>query len=214
MSGADPVWRRAARTVFRAGVRLLLRLGFGDYERAEVLMPARWRLRQFRRHVDMGRRVLDVGTGSGALAALALRRGADEVVAVDINPAAVAMARRLVPGATVLQSDLFEAVEGRFDTVLCSFPWSSGTVRRPFDRAIYDDGMSGRFFREVGRCLAPGARLWLQYSDESAANHARFLQALDAGGFEIEARWAYRHLALATWTWCRVYLYRVKARAA
>ena len=38
-------------------------------------------------------RYLEIGTGTGILGILCLQNGADEVVATDINPAAVANAR-------------------------------------------------------------------------------------------------------------------------
>jgi SAM-dependent methyltransferase len=53
-----------------------------------------------------GKRVLDVGCASGGLSALFLERGAD-VVAVDLNPALVTMARaRLGDRATVHEADI------------------------------------------------------------------------------------------------------------
>jgi ribosomal protein L11 methylase PrmA len=46
------------------------------------------------RHLTPGRRVADVGTGTGILGLVALRRGAARVDAVDVDPLAVAIARR------------------------------------------------------------------------------------------------------------------------
>ena len=50
-----------------------------------------------------GRRILDIGCGSGLLAGALLKRGA-AVVGIDPDPAAVAKARISAPGATVLES--------------------------------------------------------------------------------------------------------------
>ncbi|MEU8265084.1 class I SAM-dependent methyltransferase [Micromonospora sp. NPDC048999] len=72
--------------------------------------------------VRTGRRVLDVGTGPGTVAAAALARGA-EVVAVDAEPSMLDAARRNAPGAQVRQAVLprlpFPA-DG-FDAVVANF---------------------------------------------------------------------------------------------
>jgi ribosomal protein L11 methyltransferase len=62
-----------------------------------------------------GERVLDVGTGSGILALSAARLGAREVLAVDVDPAALNCAR-----ANVALNDLagtLRAREGSVDAV-------------------------------------------------------------------------------------------------
>ncbi len=69
-----------------------------------------------------GERMLDVGTGTGVVAAAAAKNF-DEVVAVDVNPEAVRLARRNLPGATVIESDLFESVEDTFDLVTFNPPY-------------------------------------------------------------------------------------------
>ena len=76
--------------------------------------------------VQPGMRVLDMGTGSGVNAILAARGGA-EVVGVDINPDAVSAARANAERNGVVGefavSDVFSAVEGRFDLVVIDPPF-------------------------------------------------------------------------------------------
>lgn len=68
-----------------------------------------------------GGTVLDVGTGSGILAIAAARLGADDVLAIDIDPLAVRTARenveknRLNDKITVRQGDLLEGAMGPYD---------------------------------------------------------------------------------------------------
>ena len=70
-----------------------------------------------------GRRILDAGCGTGAFAAEAARRGA-EVVAVDLSPTLVELARyraALQPGSgrvTFVAGDMLDPRHGRFDHVV------------------------------------------------------------------------------------------------
>jgi magnesium-protoporphyrin O-methyltransferase len=70
-----------------------------------------------------GRRLLDAGCGTGALAVEAARRGA-EVVAIDLSPTLVALARERLPddlgrGSIDLRSgDMLDPALGRFDHVV------------------------------------------------------------------------------------------------
>ncbi|MFP2384242.1 peptide chain release factor N(5)-glutamine methyltransferase [Enterobacter ludwigii] len=73
-------------------------------------------------------RVLDLGTGTGAIAlALASERPDCEVTAVDVMPDAVALAQRNVarlgfPNVTVLQSSWFSALDNRTFGMIVSNP--------------------------------------------------------------------------------------------
>jgi len=70
-----------------------------------------------------GRRVLDAGCGTGALAVEAARRGAD-VVAIDLSPKLVDLARQRMPASFVhgsldfLSGDMLDAKLGNFDHVV------------------------------------------------------------------------------------------------
>jgi len=69
-----------------------------------------------------GRRILDAGCGTGALASELARRGAD-VVAVDVSASLVDLARERVPTAWAgrvefLVGDMLDADLGRFDHVI------------------------------------------------------------------------------------------------
>lgn len=180
-----------------------------DLMRGEVLMPNPRRIRQFERHMAVGRRVLDMGTGSGVLARLALDKGAMEVVAADINPHAVEMAAEAVPEATVVRSDLFEKVDGKFDTIIFAAPWSEGEISRPFHHAVFDTGVVGRFLREAKAHLAAGGSLWVQHCDESRERFGAFNEAVQTHGYRVEGRWSYLHLTRFAPKLARVYLYRL-----
>ncbi|MGY0008077.1 class I SAM-dependent methyltransferase, partial [Micromonospora sp. I033] len=72
--------------------------------------------------VRAGRRVIDVGTGPGTVAAAALARGA-EVVAVDAEPSMLDAARRTAPGAEVRAAalPLLPFPAGDFDAAVANF---------------------------------------------------------------------------------------------
>jgi magnesium-protoporphyrin O-methyltransferase len=70
-----------------------------------------------------GRRILDAGCGTGALAIEAARRGA-EVVAIDLSPTLVALARERLPAALgsgsvhFCSGDMLDPALGHFDHVV------------------------------------------------------------------------------------------------
>jgi release factor glutamine methyltransferase len=90
-----------------------------------------------------GLRVLDMGTGSGVSGLLAARAGC-EVVAVDINPEAVACARAnaerngLAERITFIHGDLFQGVDGDFDLIIFNPPFRWFEPRDLLERSHAD----------------------------------------------------------------------------
>lgn len=74
-------------------------------------------------------RILDLGTGTGAIAlALASELPQAQVTAVDFNAQAVTLAQRNgqrlgIQNACFLQSDWYQAVQGRFDVIVSNPPY-------------------------------------------------------------------------------------------
>ena len=78
--------------------------GTGTHETTNMCMQL------LEKHLKSDMRVMDVGTGSGILAIAAARLGAREVLAIDIDPAAVKVARENIVLNHV--EDRVRAVEG------------------------------------------------------------------------------------------------------
>ncbi len=129
-------------------------------------------------HLAAGVRVLDLGTGSGILAVTAAKQGA-EVVAVDINPYAVCIAKanaelnRVEVRIDFVQGSLFSAFAtiAFFDVVLFNAPYLPSEVGEDeswIGRA-WAGGANGRlwvdrFIEEVAMYLKPGGRVLLMQS--------------------------------------------------
>jgi len=65
-------------------------------------------------------KILDIGTGSGILAEIALENTKD-VLAVDINEEAVEYCKK--KGINCVKSDLFSNIKGRFDVIIFNPPY-------------------------------------------------------------------------------------------
>ncbi len=111
-----PTWHEppaAAQEV----IRLDPGLAFGTGTHPTTRMCLRW----IAAHAPRGQRVLDYGCGSGILAIGAAKFGADPIVAVDIDPAAVESTRLNADANGVgLRTGLPDAVDGHFDVVLAN----------------------------------------------------------------------------------------------
>ena len=140
-----------------------------------------------------GARVLDMCTGTGALAITAAMLGARDVVAVDVSRRAVLSARL----NAWLHGQRIRAVRGSlpalgaFDVVLANPPYvpcPPGTVTRGRRRA-WDAGQDGRALldpicRAVPQLLAPKGFLLMVHSALSDADES--LRLLHAGGLAAE----------------------------
>ncbi len=98
-------------------IRLDPGLAFGTGTHPTTRMCLRW----IARHAPTGQRVLDYGCGSGILAIGAAKFGAREIVAVDIDPAAVESTRLNAEANHVaLEAGLPERADGEYDLVLAN----------------------------------------------------------------------------------------------
>ena len=126
-------------------------------------------------------RVLDIGTGSGAVAlAIAAERRAASVTATDIDPACIDVCRRnaarLGLPVTTTVADCFEGIVGRFDVIVSNPPYvddgdprvDEGDLRFEPRRALLggpDGGLDiiARLVREAPNHLVEGGWLCLEH---------------------------------------------------
>jgi release factor glutamine methyltransferase len=135
-----------------------------------------------------GKRVADVGTGSGILALAAARGGAASVVALDINPNAAkvaaenAHANGLGKPIMAVGSNLLSALTPRplFDVILSSPPSFAGEPRDIADRA-WHAGPSYRdiamLFIQARERLASGGCMYVLFSMNQTSNYSETLLA-------------------------------------
>ncbi|HEY1258097.1 MAG TPA: 50S ribosomal protein L11 methyltransferase [Stellaceae bacterium] len=139
-----------------------------------------------------GRRVADIGTGSGILALAAARAGATHVIAADINPNAAltatenARANGYGDRISAVCSDLFSAVAPRpvFDVILSSPPKHAGEPRDLADRGWH----AGPHYRDIAALfdeaharLKPDGRCYVMVSSDSDLD--LFDRLIDRAGF-------------------------------
>lgn len=139
--------------------------------------------------------VLDLCCGSGALGVAVASAGSVELYAADVEPAAVACARRNVEriGGLVYEGDLFDplpsALKGRVDVLLSNVPYvPSDEIRLlPAEARLYeplvtlDGGSDGlgilrRVSAEARNWLTPGGHVLVETSEDQSATAAAIFE--------------------------------------
>lgn len=155
---------------------------------------------------DMACRLIDLGTGTGAIAiTLLAERPLARAVMTDISPEALMVARRNAESHAVLgrstfsEGSWFSGVDGRFDLILSNPPYIPSAILptlapevRYFDPRLALDGGSDGLdpYREIAdralSFLAPGGRVLVEIGEGQAFDIEVIFQAQ---GLVPEARW-------------------------
>ena len=162
-------WRRKGVEVPALGARIHPHYGVyapvrGEYVDLVAAAAAEWKV--------LGKRAVEVGTGTGVLAFVLARAGA-QVVATDVEVAAVACARDnaarlgLADRVEIVEADLFPPGDLRAELVVSNPPWLPGAAHTPLERAVYDPGGAflERLVHAMPERLAPGGEAWIVISD-------------------------------------------------
>jgi release factor glutamine methyltransferase len=136
-------------------------------------------------------RVLDVGTGSGAIAlAIADERPDAVVTATDVSPAALALARenagRLELAVTFVETAFLDGLDGPFDLVVSNPPYVfehelpalQPELRFEPELALVDREQTEAVARAARGALRPGGWLVLEVGDERGEEIASLLREL------------------------------------
>jgi release factor glutamine methyltransferase len=140
------------------------------------------------KEIRPGDRVLEIGTGSGYIAA-ALKEVA-EIIATDVNPHAVYAAKQR--GVKAVRMDLACGLRGPFDLVIFNPPYLPTLDDEKIDDWLefaLDGGMDGRdvierFAREMGRVLAPKGRMLLLISSLTGIEIT--IDIFESDGYRVE----------------------------
>src|SRR5580700_7217799 len=184
--------RKSIRTVQAGGFRLTVR---PTVFHPRVFVSSQ-RFAEFIDGLDLkGKRVIDIGTGTGILALAAARAGAENVVAADINPNAAlnanenARANGLGERVNGVCSNLLAALAPRplFDVILSSPPKHAGEPRNLADRGwkagpAYRDVAA--LFDQARERLEPGGRIYVMVSSDSDLD--LFGKLIDKAGFRAK----------------------------
>lgn len=126
-----------------------------------------------------GKKVLDIGCGSGVLSIISAMYGAD-VTAVDINEHALKNteqnAEKYKIKLKLIESDLFDKVEGKFDLILLNPPYVpsdeddkylSKGIRYATTSGMFGHNLTAKFLRQFKKHLNKNGKVLLVISSHN-----------------------------------------------
>lgn len=152
---------------------------------------------------SLGNRVLELGTGSGAIGICLADTGRD-VTLLDIDPVAVECAKNNAAAnnipVTAFQSDLFTAVgEQKYDVIFFNIPLLDKEIAEPLEIISCDYGgeLLSRFLAEAPNYLLPNGQVCVSIGN--IGNRAALLKAL--ADYEDTIIYAEYYARNEAWRW-------------
>ena len=148
------------------------------------------------------RRAVDIGCGAGVGAIVIARARHDaEVLAVDINPAALRLtavnaALAELANVAIETSDVLQDVDGQFDLIVANPPYMADPAERAYRHGggAFGEQLSLRIVEQALYRLAPGGSLVLYTGVAMIEGHDPFLEALVPRLESPLFAWTYREL--------------------
>ena len=146
--------------------------------------------------IDMkGKKLLDMGTGTGLLAIIASKKGAT-VTAADIDKESLEIAEKNAENnkavVSFVHSDLFQNINGKFDIIVFNPPYlpSDETDAYASKRTDYDGGKTGcdvinRFLISANRHLNTAGMILMLIS--SLTDKKEVARSLENNGFHYKS---------------------------
>jgi methylase of polypeptide subunit release factors len=152
---------------------------------------------------NLGTRVLELGTGSGAIGICLAATGLD-VTLLDIDPVAVECAKNNAAAnaisVTVFQSDLFSAVgEQKYDVIFFNIPLQDKPIEEPLEIISCDHGgeLFARFLNEAPNYLLPNGQICVSIGN--IGNRTAILNALI--NYDDTILYAEYYASTGAWRW-------------
>lgn len=144
--------------------------------------------------IKTGEKVLDVCTGSGVIAIFSALKGANKVLAVDINPEAIKNAQANVnlyglrSVVEVRLSDMFSNIssEEKFDVITGNLPFRDKEAPDLVALSQWDTDLHAHkaFFGDVKKHLKPKGRIYLSQSNFGAVDEMKKMAHKE--GFKVK----------------------------
>lgn len=144
--------------------------------------------------INSGDYVLDVCTGSGVIAVFSAYKGAEKVVAIDLNPDAVRTAKenaKLHGFSDIIDvrlSDMFTSIrdDEQFDVITGNLPFRNKHASDFVESSQWDTDFEvhKKFFAGVNKYLKPNGRVYLSQANFGPIEEMKKLA--NASGFYVE----------------------------
>jgi methylase of polypeptide subunit release factors len=152
---------------------------------------------------NLGKRVLELGTGSGAVGICLAATGLD-VTLLDIDHVAVECAKQNAAAnnidVSVFQSDLFAAVdEQKYDVIFFNIPLQDKPIEDPLEIISCDHGgeLFTRFLNEAPNYLLPNGQVCVSIGN--IGNRTAILKALE--NYDDTIMYAEYYASTGAWRW-------------